>query len=109
MIVANDGRTVSEWERVVGEQFRALRLTENIDRATLARNASVSVGAIANLETGAGSSLRTIVRVAKALGHTDWLETIDDTSRQPSPIEALRAKRRQERAARSRASRKPVS
>lgn len=92
-MVAN-GRTVAEWERRVGEQFRALRLAENIDRVSLARRASLSVGAIANLETGKGSSLRTIIRLASALDRTDWLDDIADTSPAVSPIEALRAARR---------------
>jgi hypothetical protein len=46
------------------------------------------------LETGRGSSLRTIIRVAKALGRTDWLDEVDDTAGEPSPMEALRAARK---------------
>lgn len=94
MNVLTHNRTVSEWEQRIGEQFRALRLAENIDRDALARRASVSIGAIANLETGKGSSLRTIIRLARALERTSWLDDIADTNPTSSPIEALRAARR---------------
>lgn len=93
MILVVDGRTVNEWERRIGEQFRAVRIAEDIDRATLARQASVSLGALANLENGNGSSLRTIVRVAKALGRTDWLDGLIDMTPAVSPMEVLRAAR----------------
>lgn len=104
MMTLDDGRTVAEWERHVGEQFRQLRLAENIDRQSLAAMASVSVGAIASLETGQGSSLRTLVRVAQALGRLDWLDSISEVP-EVSPMEALRAARGQS-AGRVRASRK---
>jgi transcriptional regulator with XRE-family HTH domain len=93
MNILSDNRTVGEWEQRIGDQFRALRLAENIDRDALARRASVSVGAIANLETGKGSSLRTIIRIARALDRTGWLDDIADTNPAISPIEALRAAR----------------
>ncbi|HEV7185362.1 MAG TPA: helix-turn-helix transcriptional regulator [Leifsonia sp.] len=99
--MVSDGRTVDEWEQRVGAQFRELRLADNIDRKTLARQASVSVGALANLETGQGSSLRTIIRVAKALGRTEWLDAVSDIP-EISPMEALRAARRQEKRVRAR-------
>ena len=93
-MIMEDAFTVDEWEQRIGEQFRALRLTENVDRVSLARRASVSPGALANLETGKGSSLRTIIRVAKALGRTDWLDDLADTTPEPSPLAALMAARR---------------
>lgn len=103
MNMVNDGRTVDEWEHRVGEQFRALRIADNVDRGTLARQASVSLGAIANLENGNGSSLRTIIRVAKALGCTGWLDGIADTTPAVSPIDVLREHRRNEQVHRKRA------
>lgn len=103
-----DGLTVDEWERRIGAQFRALRISEELDRESLARRASVSLGSIANLENGKGSSLRTLVRVAKALGRQQWLDAIFDVDAGPTPMEALRAARRAQQP-RQRVSRKRES
>ncbi|WP_426519608.1 helix-turn-helix domain-containing protein [Diaminobutyricibacter sp. McL0618] len=98
---ASDGRTVDEWEQHVGEQFLRARQSEELDQATLARLASVSKGALGRLERGEGSTLRVIIRVAKALGRTDWLDGLFNIE-QISPIEALRMQRRLERQKRQR-------
>lgn len=77
-------------ERELGAQVKALRLSLNVDQASLAKRANVSLGALKNLENGHGSTLRTLVRVARALDRLDWLL---DFHREPtvSPIARLRA------------------
>lgn len=52
-------------EQRLGSQFRALRLAEDIDQDSLARKANVSLSAVRSLEAGRGSSLRTVIRVAR--------------------------------------------
>lgn len=68
-------RTTEEIERSFGAQVKSLRLDRDIDQATLAERASVSVSALKAMESGRGSSLRTVVRVARALDRTDWIDT----------------------------------
>jgi transcriptional regulator with XRE-family HTH domain len=68
-------RTTEEIEQSFGAQVKGLRLEQDLDQVTLAERASVSVSALKALEGGRGSSLRTVVRVARALGRTDWLDT----------------------------------
>jgi len=68
--------STDEWEIRVGEQFRAARLAADHDQESLAEIAGVSVGAVKNLENGRGSTLKTIVRLARALELTDWLSSI---------------------------------
>ncbi|WP_185204311.1 helix-turn-helix transcriptional regulator [Glaciihabitans sp. INWT7] len=85
--------TTDEWEARVGEQFRAIRIQQGLDQEALADRASISRGAVQNLESGHGSSLVTIIKVARALGRTEWLDTLDDTGGEISPIEMLRQKR----------------
>lgn len=63
-------------EDAVAAQFRALRLSLDIDQVTLADRAAVSLSALRSLESGRGSSLRTIARVARALGRVDWLDSL---------------------------------
>lgn len=95
MAIANTdllAASTDEIEKSLGEQFRAIRIAAGLDQAQLASNAGLSLGAVKNLEQGNGSSLRTVVRVARALGRDDWL-----TSLAPritvSPIDQLRARR----------------
>ncbi len=69
-------RSTDEWEAVVGAEVRAARIAADLDQSELARKADLSLGAIKNLESGKGSSLKTLVRVVRALGRTEWLESL---------------------------------
>jgi len=65
-----------ERERELGAQVRALRRTRGLTQQQSADRANVSVGAVKNLESGAGSTVRTLVRVLRALDADDWLSTV---------------------------------
>lgn len=81
-----------EWESLVGEQFRTLRLTRDLDQSQLAELAGVSLGSVKSLEQGRGSTLKTMVRVARALGREDWLRGVAPRAT-VSPIDVLRSSR----------------
>ncbi len=81
--------TLDEWEARVGDQIRRTRVAQRVGQRELATLANVSVGAISNLERGKGSSLKTFVAVVRALGRTDWLETLAPTVA-VSPMQMLR-------------------
>lgn len=68
--------TIEEFEADVGEQIKLLRLKQNIDRATLSLRAGCSLSALKNLENGAGSTLRTLIAVVRALNREDWLRHV---------------------------------
>ena len=85
-------RTVEEWEVVVGDQVRSARFAADLDQRTLAARADVSVGAVRNLEGGNGSSLRTLIRVVRALDRLDWLEALAPPIT-VSPLRMLAARR----------------
>jgi transcriptional regulator with XRE-family HTH domain len=68
--------TPTELEGAVGEKLKALRLLKNLDQATLAARAGISVSALKSLENGTGSTLRSLVSVIRALGRESWLDTI---------------------------------
>jgi transcriptional regulator with XRE-family HTH domain len=76
MLFDSTRRTTDEWEAVIGAEIRAGRIAANLDQAELAKRADISLGAVRNLEAGRGSSLKTLVRVVRALGRGDWLETL---------------------------------
>ncbi len=65
-----------ELEAVIGENIKALRLQRNWNRKKLSAHAGVSLGTLRNLELGFGSSIKTLIRVVRALGKEDWLENL---------------------------------
>ena len=82
-----------EWERYLGEQFRAMRIRAGVEQVVLAERADVSTGAIKNLESGKGSSLKTMIKIVRCLGRTDWLESLAHQV-SVSPMQMLAAARR---------------
>lgn len=69
-------QTVGEIEVELGERLKTLRIHQNLDQATLAERAAISVRTLRNLEAGYGSSLGTLIRVVRILGRESWFETI---------------------------------
>lgn len=85
-------RTTAEWEAAIGSQFRAARLDAGLDQVQLAALADLSPTTVSNLETGRGSSLATIIRIARALDRTDWLQSFNPPPA-VSPMDLLRGQR----------------
>lgn len=69
-------QTLEETEADLGENLKRLRLNKNLEQKTLAAQAGVSVRALRNLESGQGSTVKTLLRVVRALGRETWLQTI---------------------------------
>jgi transcriptional regulator with XRE-family HTH domain len=90
--------TVEEWEAQVGRQVRSARVGRGLDQAHLASLANVSLATLSNLERGKGSTLKTLIAVARALGRTDWLQSFAPEVT-VSPMQMLRAKQRAPKAA----------
>ena len=86
-------RSVADWEAEVGTQVKALRMLANLTQVDLAKKANIAVGAVAGLEQGRGSTLRTLIAVTRVLGQTQWLQRL---APQPmvSPIQQLRDQKR---------------
>ncbi len=85
----DDVITTSDWEQQLGAQFRAARIQAELDQATLAKQANVSEGAVKALETGRGSTLKTMIKILRALNRTDWLEAFAPGV-SVSPLQALK-------------------
>jgi len=73
-----------------GAQVRRARLLADVDQRALAAAANISPGTLVNLESGKGSSLRTLIKVLRALGREDWLETLEPEPA-VSPLAVARA------------------
>ena len=59
-----------------GERVRRERLNQNRTQAELASAARVGLNVIKRLETGNGCNLSSFVRIARALGNIDALDTL---------------------------------
>lgn len=95
--------TPDEMETALGEQLKALRLNKNLDQKTLAERADVSVRALRSLEAGHGSTIKTLVRVVRALGRQAWLDTVAPLAT-INPLTLTRQAQPRQRASRPRGS-----
>ena len=96
-------RSSSEWESELGSQVRRLRLRQNRTQSELAIAANISLSALKTLELGRGSSLRTLIQVARALDRSEWLSTFTPPEPSVSPMQMLQAQKKQVAATRKRA------
>ena len=68
--------TPQELELMLGENLKTVRLQKNLDRKTLCERAGVSMNALKHLESGQGATVKTLIRIIRALGRQDWLTSI---------------------------------
>lgn len=95
--------TPDEIQAAIGERMKRLRLDRKLTQIDAAAKAGVSRRSLQKLESGAGSTLDTYVRVLKALGQ---LDTLDLLAPKPtvSPMELLDTGRPRQRAPRRKSS-----
>ncbi len=68
--------TVAGLEGQLGTSLRRLRLDRNLEQATLAERAGISLRSLQRLELGQGSTTHTLLSVLRALDREDWLKTV---------------------------------
>jgi transcriptional regulator with XRE-family HTH domain len=90
-----------ELEVRLGDRLRELRILKNLDQRALAARAGVSLNAVRHLESGRGARVHSLVKVLRALGREDWLETLAPTV-SISPLQMLRSGNRERRRVRQR-------
>ncbi len=64
-------------EREFGAHIRRARLFQDITQQELSAVANISPVTLAKLETGKGSTVTTLIKVLRALGREDWLDTLE--------------------------------
>ena len=94
-----DSMTTGEWETTLGRQLRDLRLRQNLDQRRLAEQAGVALNVVKNLETGKGATVTSLVKVLRALGRADWMDSLAPAV-SISPLQMLKAKPSRQRASR---------
>lgn len=88
--------TSEELEQLLGSHLRVLRLRQNITQRNLAERANVAPGAVQNAESGRGATIRTLVRMLKVLGRTDWIDVLAPRV-SVSPLQVLKSGSRRPR------------
>lgn len=91
--------TNDEAQADFGKAMRQLRLSKNLDQKTVAAQAGISVGAIKNLESGAGATLKTLISVLRVLGRLDSLKALAPVPTL-DPLQMLRTAKSRQRASR---------
>jgi len=94
-------KTVDELAFELGEQMRALRLRADLDQISLAERAGVGLSAVKNIESGKGATLKTLIKILRALDRADWLASLAPPV-SISPLQMLKAKPVRQRASRKR-------
>lgn len=71
-----DYRTPEEWEEVLGQQIRNLRILRNMDQQTLSEQAGVALNVIKRIESGKTSTTKSLIKILRVLNRVEWLETL---------------------------------
>ena len=69
-------RNAGDWEKLIGGQVRAARIRKGLTQEELSARAGVSKSALCGLESGRGSTVKSLVSVLNALGETAWIESL---------------------------------
>lgn len=91
--------SAEELEQKLGENVKSLRLQHNIDRQSLCAQAGVSENALRNLENGNGCTVKTLIKIVKALNRDAWLLQLTPTT-SINPLHMVRNKNQRQRARR---------
>jgi transcriptional regulator with XRE-family HTH domain len=78
--------TVEELERTLGRGARSIRIARKLTQNDVAEMANISIGAVQHLESGAGATTTTLVKVLRALDAETWLTTLEPP---PAPFDPL--------------------
>jgi transcriptional regulator with XRE-family HTH domain len=95
--------TTPEWATTLGQQLRDLRLRQNVDQRQLAEQAGVALNVVKNLEAGKGATVKSLVKVLRALERVEWLETLAPVV-SISPLQLLKSKHPRQRASKGKRS-----
>lgn len=71
-----DYRTPEEWEEVLGQQIRNLRILRNMDQQALSEQAGVALNVIKRIESGKTSTTKSMIKILRVLNRVEWLETL---------------------------------
>ena len=69
-------KSPEEIEQTLGENLKRLRLQRGFSQQLLSNKAGISLNALKHLENGEGANIKTLIRVIRALGREDWIDSV---------------------------------
>ena len=69
-------QTREEMLKVLGENLRSARLSENLSQQTVAERSGISLKAVRNLESGENSSTFSLLSYCRTIRKIDWLMSL---------------------------------
>lgn len=93
----NTYRTADELETALGMHLRTLRLRQDLTQQHLAERADLALGAVRHAENGRGVTVKTLVRMLKVLGRSEWIDMLAPEV-SISPMQMLRSPAPRQRA-----------
>lgn len=85
----HDNRTADELAADLGEMLRRERVRQRLRQADVAARAGIALTAVRRLELGTGATVHTLAAVVRALGRTDWWDSLAPAIA-VDPLEMLR-------------------
>jgi transcriptional regulator with XRE-family HTH domain len=107
MATGGEAMRSDQLEKVLGSRVRNARFSQKLTQAEVAERANVSLGALKHLESGSGATVYTLVKVLRALGHEDWLGTLEPETAGFNPLDLLSAREAELKGARPLRVRRP--
>jgi transcriptional regulator with XRE-family HTH domain len=87
-------RTTEEWLRQIGTGLRERRFRAGLTQDELAQRADVGLSSVKHLESGAGATITSLIKVVRALDAEEWLEALAVPAEPAiSPMQLLRGQR----------------
>jgi transcriptional regulator with XRE-family HTH domain len=107
MAIGGERVRSDQLEKALGERVRNARFSLTLTQAEVAERANVSIGALKHLESGSGATVRTLVKVLRALGQEDWFGALAPETAGFNPLDLLTAQETERGLARPRRVRRP--
>jgi transcriptional regulator with XRE-family HTH domain len=76
MDVKQAHKTIEEWQTILGNNIRNIRVQRNLDQKELASQSGASLTAVRRLENGKTTTTETMIRVLRTLRRADWLDAL---------------------------------
>ena len=86
MLKSNEPLSATEWEIAIGRAISKMRRAQGKSQKEFAQIAGLSASAIKKIEGGDGSTMRSLILIAGALGRSEWLSSFATTEPTISPL-----------------------
>ena len=86
MLKSDEPLSTTEWEIAIGRAISKMRRAQGKSQQEFAQIAGLSASAIKKIEGGDGSTMRSLILIASALGRREWLSSFAVSEPAISPL-----------------------